>query len=561
MKKYIPITFLTLAFLVAIITRFYKLGLAPAGLYLDEAAQGYNAYSILKTGKDEFGKWFPIVFRSFNDFKTPVYIYLIVPLLPIFDLTKFTVRFPSFFFSILTIPVIYLLIKEIAPKKHGEILGAITAILLSISPWHILFGRTNFECNVALFFSLTGFYFFYKSLQKPSFLILSAIFLAIAIPSYHAQRVVTPLLSLALFLRHKDLLLSKSHRIYLIPGLIISAIILIPTISVSFTPGFLARAAGLNIFSHQNQLPAGYLENYEGPFSAFINNSWFLTSKEFIALYFSYFSPRNMFILGDYGPRSSFPGLSTFFIWQFPFYIIGIYRFLRSKKLSELKYFTLTFLLIAPLPAAVTRDPYSSIRSLQMVIPILIIMGYGILNTYEHIMSLINQRHMKLSVFYFSIGSISSFILIYSLLKLYSSVLVLNEYYRASEWNYGFEQVSDRIKTLDPKLPIVVDNARSEPYSQLLFFLKFDPKIYQEENFEVTLNEYYTNMNRNKTKVIGNIVTRPISWKEDLITEKYLIGDNLSVSYEQIKNNNLTLIDEIHYPDGSLSFIIVRTNP
>ena len=110
-KKFIPYILLGLIILIAIATRFYKLGEIPKGFYVDEAGQGYSAYSILKTGKDEFGKSFPIVFRSLTDFKTPVYIYLIVPLIPIFGLTPFTVRFPSFIFSILSIPILFFLIK------------------------------------------------------------------------------------------------------------------------------------------------------------------------------------------------------------------------------------------------------------------------------------------------------------------------------------------------------------------------------------------------------------------------------------------------------------------
>ena len=111
MKKITIVAILGFIILLGIITRFYKLGEAPAGLYLDEAGQGYSAYSILKTGKDEFGKPFPIVFRSFVDFKTPVYIYILVPLIPVFDLTKFTVRLPSFILSILNLTRIYSLLK------------------------------------------------------------------------------------------------------------------------------------------------------------------------------------------------------------------------------------------------------------------------------------------------------------------------------------------------------------------------------------------------------------------------------------------------------------------
>src|SRR3989304_1515211 len=76
MTKKISLLILILAILLALITRLYKLGEAPHGLYVDEAGQGYSAYSILKTGKDEFGMPYPFVFRSFADFKTHVYLFV-----------------------------------------------------------------------------------------------------------------------------------------------------------------------------------------------------------------------------------------------------------------------------------------------------------------------------------------------------------------------------------------------------------------------------------------------------------------------------------------------------
>src|SRR3989344_6158523 len=161
---------LIIAVVLAVVTRGYQLGQAPAGLYLDEAGQGYSAYSLYKTGRDEFGKPLPIVFRSFGDFKTPVYIYLVVPLIPVFGLSPLTVRLPSFVFSILTIPVMWALLRLVGASKR---LAVISCLLLAISPWHVLFGRTNFECNVALGWLLTGVWAFYKGLKKPSFLVLA----------------------------------------------------------------------------------------------------------------------------------------------------------------------------------------------------------------------------------------------------------------------------------------------------------------------------------------------------------------------------------------------------
>lgn len=563
MRKILIYILITVAVLLAILTRFYKLGIAPKGIYLDEVGQGYSAYSILKTGKDEYGKSFPVVFRSFNTFQTPIYIYTMVPLIPIFGLTAFTVRFPSFFFSILSIPLLYLLIKELFSasaekinlnKTKIELIAVISSLLLSISPWHILFGRTDYECNIALFLYLLGVYFFFKSLKKPKLIIASAISFAISIPAYQAERIITPLTLIALFLRYRKIVLDNKHLKSFIIGALLGIFISLPTVLVAFTPGFLARATGLNIFSHERFLPSGYNLSYKGAFEWLINSSFLLSLKEFLSLYFSYLLPRNMFILGDYGPRSSFPQLSTFFLWQFPFYLYGIYLLVKDKTLGTLRWYVMFLLLISPLPAAVTRDPYSTIRALPLIIPQTIIISIGL----SDLIFRLKSSHMFIKFLLFGFSLI---IILYSLGKLYSSIIILNEYYRANEWNYGWEETVDEIKKLNPQYSIVVDNARSEPYIQILFYLKFDPSIYQKDNASIPLKEYYTNMERVSVIKIGNITTRKIDWKNDLAKKQYLIGDELAISLDQIKRENLTLIKEIKYPDGNCAFRIVETNP
>ena len=542
---------------LAFIMRFYKLGQAPKGIYIDEAGQGYSAYSILKTGKDEFGKSYPIVFRSFTDFKTPIYIYTIVPLIPHFDLAPLTVRLPSFIFSIFTMPLIFLLIKKLTPQKIALPLALLTTLLLAISPWHILFGRTNFECNLALFFFLSGVYAFYLSLNKPFLLALSSILFAIALPAYHSQRIVTPAILLLLVLRHRKTIFSKKYVRWTILSVMVGIILSLPTLSVMTTSGFLARAAGLNIFSYL-RISAGYLQDYDGIFSSIINSRWFLSTQEFAALYFSYLSPRHMFNLGDYGPRSSFPELSTFYVWQAPFWLYGLYVLLKNR-FGEVKFFIISLLLIAPIPAAVTRDPYSTIRALPLVIPQILIISLGIIYSFQKVYHW-SAKHNKEKVFLIGSTTASLFVITYSIVKIHSSALLLNEYFRAKEWDWGWEEVVKTLNTLDPSLPMIVDNAREEAHIELAFFLKYDPKQYQKENFEVTNNEYYTNINRNTTIKLGNITTRPINWNKDLKTKQYLVGDELAISHEQIKTHNLTLIREIRYPDKSVAFRVVQVN-
>ena len=64
-------------------------------LLWDEAALGYNAYSILETGRDEYGQILPIIFKSFGDYKPGFYVYLTLPFIKVFGLNELSVRLPS----------------------------------------------------------------------------------------------------------------------------------------------------------------------------------------------------------------------------------------------------------------------------------------------------------------------------------------------------------------------------------------------------------------------------------------------------------------------------------
>src|SRR3990167_9268964 len=113
MKKNIVLLGLFGITILGAFLRLYRLGDIPNGLYQDETAIGYNAYSLLQTGKDEYGRFMPVYFQSFGDWKLPVYVYATVPSIALFGLTGFAVRFPSAVFGILTIPAMYFFVKEV----------------------------------------------------------------------------------------------------------------------------------------------------------------------------------------------------------------------------------------------------------------------------------------------------------------------------------------------------------------------------------------------------------------------------------------------------------------
>src|SRR3990170_1873311 len=99
--------------ILAFILRFYKLSSNPPGLYWDETVFGYDAYSILKTAHDHHGRFLPLFFESFGDWKLPVYHYLLVPSIAVFGLNEFAVRFPSAFLGTLTVLMMYPLSKRL----------------------------------------------------------------------------------------------------------------------------------------------------------------------------------------------------------------------------------------------------------------------------------------------------------------------------------------------------------------------------------------------------------------------------------------------------------------
>ena len=102
---------------LALFLRIYKISDYPAGLNADEAAIGYNAYSLLKTGKDEFGHSWPINFQSFNDYKPGLYFYLVLPFVKIFGLNELAVRLPNVILGTLTVLLLYFLVNEMfAPE-------------------------------------------------------------------------------------------------------------------------------------------------------------------------------------------------------------------------------------------------------------------------------------------------------------------------------------------------------------------------------------------------------------------------------------------------------------
>jgi 4-amino-4-deoxy-L-arabinose transferase-like glycosyltransferase len=541
-KKHWTILFLIL--ILAVFLRFWQLGKTPKGFYLDEAALGYNAYSIMQTGKDEFGKSWPILFRSFGDFKAPVYTYLLIPIYKIFGMSVWSTRVLSAASGVAGIWFVFWLVKNLSQKTN---LALITVLLLAISPWAIIFSRTSYETNVAFTFFVIALWSFYKFKKNKKYLILAAIMAALAFLTYHSERVIVPLVFLVLFIRERKNIFDKKNIKTLVIAFVLGFLIILPTVKLMTTPGFLSRLNSLSILSPSVKQPSGFDQNLTGWKNIVFNNRQILQMKEFSSLYTSYFSPRYLFGLGDPGPRSSYPDLAPFLFWELPFFIIGIIWLFKKTEIKnkEIKFLLVLLMIVSPIPASITRDPFSSIRALPLVLPLTILVAIGVNKFLE--------KYQKIGLVML-IG-----LIIWSGGKIYLSVFKFNDYFRGYAWEEGIEEMVNKIK--QEPLPVVIDNQRGEIYSQILFFTKADPKKYQENNFEVNSDEYYTNMTRNKVKQIGMITVKNVRWDLDMTKDQIIVGDALSINDNQMKEHCLTTISEIKNREGKIIYRIVKTHP
>jgi len=535
---------LILTLFLGIFFRFWCLGETPKGFYLDEAALGYNAFSIIETGGDEFGMSWPILFRSFTDFKAPVYTYLLIPIYKIWGMNVWSTRLLSAVAGVIIIWLGFWIIKNLSKNNR---LALIAALLMAVCPWLIIFSRTSYETNLSLMFLLLMIWSFYKSRKNKKWLIITAISAGLSFLSYHSERVITPLVLMTLVVSDWKNVINKKNSKVLVISILIGLILVLPTVKLMATPGFLSRLNSLSIFSTEVKKPWGFDENLTGWKSFIFNNKTILQGREFLSLYSSYFSPRYLFGLGDPGPRSSYPDLAPFLWWQLPFWLIGIFWLFKKSKKEEkqLKFLVILMMIISPIPASITKDPFSSIRALPLAFPLLVLMAIGI------------DKCLEKFKFFGEIGLL--ILLIWSMGRIYLPIFKFNDYFRGTSWDEGIEEMVNEIK--DEDLPVVVDNTRGEIYSQILFFTQADPKKYQEENFEVSKESYYTDMTRNEIKQIKNISIRPIRWDKDIYKEQILVGDALSISQEQINEHCLTVLFEIKDTEGKIIFIGVKTHP
>lgn len=148
-----PIAGLLLILLLGAVLRLAAFGTSPPGLNQDEAAEGWNAWCILKTGKDQVGRSWPLLYsRCHGSNRSTLFIYLLIPFEMIGGLSPVVNRLPSPFVGLLTIAAIY----GVGRRLFGPAAGLLAALMLAMNPWHIQLSRWGHQAILCPLLAVAG---------------------------------------------------------------------------------------------------------------------------------------------------------------------------------------------------------------------------------------------------------------------------------------------------------------------------------------------------------------------------------------------------------------------
>lgn len=451
--------------LLAGVLRFWDLNKLPPSLNWDEVSIGYNAYSILKTGSDEWGEFLPLSFRSYGDYKLPGYVYLDVPFIAVFGLNEWGVRLPSAILGFGLILITFLTLKNLV-NTNVALWGAfITAII----PWTIILSRIALEAQLALFLTTLGIYLFLKSLKEKWFLVFSMLILGLTIFSYNSSRIVTPLLVVMLLILYKAELI-KIKKITAVSLLIFVAISIV-ALPKALLQDSSARYRWTSILDEGaiNQINEMRGNSILPPtLSRLVNNKVTYSILESSKNYISHFNPSFAFLEGGSNYQFSVPNFGLLYPFLAPFLLLGIFIVLKKRKKWQL--LSLFWLLIAPIPAAITRDSPHALRSLLMIPPLIFISSFGI----SEFLDLIRPKKFWEVVIVI--------VLLFSLFKFWENYS--GQYRKNYSWSfqYGYSQVVDYLNIEANQYGrIYFTKKYGEPHEFILFYLKFDPQTYKKD--------------------------------------------------------------------------------
>lgn len=482
-STWIVLLLILIATAFASFTRILRLDELPFELHRDEAAIGYNAYSILKTGLDEHGQGpFPLVYTSFGDFKLPGLLYLTAASINFFGFSVFAVRLPTAILAVALVPLSAVLAMELFKDKA---IAATTSIMVSTSLWHTFLARTAYEPIGALTLHVAALVCLLKTRQSQWYFLLAALFFLLSFLTYNVPLLLFPFVVLgyiATYIRQQN----YGKKIFWIGIFLLFAVAFIAVaLSRTATAGkqnatiFTNTEAAVWVKTQQDSL---FLLGLPHRVRQTVVNLPYTHMIRFVRGYVAAYNPEFLFFTGGVNPWHNLLELqlgNMYPVLIFPLLTAIVVLCRKLPKLTSGEWLLLGYLIISPIPDAVTIDAPVTNRLLDFHFALLLLSAYGFV------------AMLRLSRRFF-IGKL--FVAFLVLIYCYSVTLFLSRYFLLEnqrlevEWAPGTRQLFTYLEQYKGVYDRIYISGKprgglqeiSTPYIFAAFFTKHNPHDLQQ---------------------------------------------------------------------------------
>lgn len=462
--------------LIAGLLRFTQLGSNPAILNRDEAAIAYNAVLINELGVDEWNESYPIVFKSFGDYKLPGYIYTLSGLFSFLPTQDAVVRIPSAVAGTLLVVAMWYLASVL--NFTGWKRTLLTASI-AVFPVLFFFSRMAFEANVALTL-LTATIAVLLDRKMPQLLktFLSGGLLLLAIFFYNTPLLLLPVVGLSLIHYYGW----KNPKKWFFPGLALGIIL---AIGLYVLLPITSQKAGITIFTDE-QTWKNWIQ-FRSSLPSFAQSTignqkiyWFGTMLKNIV---SSFSPSFLVTEGGNHPWHSMRWWGHMTWTWYIVGMIGIGQMIRTvfiRKKNNTTELTLLILLLGSLlPASITVDAPHTTRSLFFFVIWSFPAVYG-LDAMVRLPCTMQSNAQKAKIWRKIIIGIIALISIYELTVYYSWYAYRFPYKPPTDLKVGYDVALQNIIATYPDQPITVVDPDGYDYIIASWYLDIQPSVFIE---------------------------------------------------------------------------------
>jgi hypothetical protein len=418
-------------------------------------SHAYNSYSLLRTGKDQWGQILPILnFRAYGDYPAALNLYFTVPSIALFGPTDFAARLPHAIAGLFTVIAVGIAAYKWTKNKYVLHLAM---ILCCFDPWTFFTSRTVLQSNWAVLFASLSLAYLASSSR---IYFLTQI---LGLLSYHNARIFIPLISLAIMFYYRKF--SLAHTLLVI---ISAAIILNPVARARNSWVGIVDAGAI---AHIESLRAN--SNWPPIVSKLIFNRpiYFLSTA--MRNYLDYFSPQFLFIAGGTQYQFSLPKFGVLspahYLLFYPALLVLILKIKTHSRLAPV----LLWLALAPVAAAITRDRYAVVRATLMIPAVQITSAY--------LLSQASRRVQQPLLF------VCVFINAALSLPYFSTYFTKYSLQYSQSWQYGHQQLIAYLnKSGLSQQPLLITKAYGEPHEFFLWYSKISPLKYQTDPTKIT---------------------------------------------------------------------------